>query len=54
MNNYNSISFTRESSSLNSRYIRCGEQNQSQWINSTAKQAAKLISVQLIQTKIKS
>ena len=48
MSNYNNnTSFGEQSAWSESRYIICGEQKQSQWINSVAKQAAKLISDQL-------
>ena len=49
MNNYNSnTSFAENTVKTDSRYIKCCEkQQQSQWINRVAKQAAKLISDQL-------
>ncbi len=48
MNNYNSNnSYVDQPILSESRYIIYNEQNQSQWIDSIAKQAAKLISDQL-------
>lgn len=54
MNNYNSNnSYVDRPILSDSRYIIYNEQNQSQWINSIAKQAAKLISDQLNGKKMK-
>ena len=48
MSNYNkNTSIDEQSAWSKSSYIFWGEQKQSQWINSVAKQAAKLISDQL-------
>ena len=54
MNNYNSNnSYVDRPILSDSRYIIYNEQNQSKWINSIAKQAAKLISDQLNGKKMK-
>ncbi len=48
MSNYmNDAHFDEESAKVKSRYSMSEERKQNQWINHVAKQAAKLISVQL-------